>query len=1119
MTVDILGTNDAAVIGGTTSVNLTETNAPLSTSGQLTITDVDSAATFVAQTDVAGTNGYGKFTITANGAWTYVANSAHNEFVAGQHYSDSVTVTSEDGTTTTVTVDILGTNDAAVIGGTMTGSVTEAGATGPGTPTATGDLNSTDVDNTADAWTVVGLPTASAGGYGTYTIDATGHWTYTVDNDNATVNALNNGQQLTDSFTVKTVDGTSQVVTVTINGANDAVPDQAPDAVGDRIVTNIDDDWGALDAETISVPLWALLANDRDADGQTLSVTSASPVSGLLSTTINTGAGILNIVDATGGGSFTYTASTTAPVGSDTATVDVIRQSGSSLTGTDAKEILVGSGDSDTIDGKGGADIIFGNGGNDTIYADSSDRYVDGGTGTDTIYVAGDDVSMDLSGVEIVNVENLVTEDKPGNGGGFDQTITISAAQWANFSAIDMNDGNDVLNVKLVGDVDISGASITAVSDVETGNLIGSGGNDSITLTGSQLNAILQGSGSIDLGAGTDTINLKSTSTDLNSLGNNGLQGVEIISAASAAAGVTINLANQSEAFTLTGSSSGDTLTGGAGADTISGGNGDDTIVGAQNDILLDGGIGTDTLQIGANFTSTSNEQIVGIENITLTATATVNLANQTEGFKILGSSGGDTIVGGAGADIINGLGGNDTLTGGAGNDQFRLQTNSGTDVITDFTVGQDKIGLVDIFNNTTGTSAGAALNANDFISRSSIGNISNSDDNKVIVITTAQSSSQISATEIAGSGSPTNNYVLVFNSTTGKGELWFDSDWSDAANRVHVATLSNITSLAQLGNISASDIVVYNNATDPIILDLDHNGVALTTLDQGVQFDINADGHKDQIAWTAGSDGILAYDVDGNGKIDNGSEIFSPHFAGGSYVDGLAALSTLDSNRDGKIDAADEAFSKLTVWQDLNHNGITDSGELSSLADHSISSISLDANASNSEINGQSILADGSYTLTDGSTGHFVEVAFDTTLGGSENGSNAYSLIGSDGDDILSGSGGMYTLTGGAGADTFVLDADALNDVKLADVITDYKASEGDALDVSKLLDSLLGHQATEAEALTSVKTTVSGADTVVSVNANGGWHDVAVLQNTTEAVKILFDDKHDTTTAPHVG
>jgi hypothetical protein len=120
----------------------------------------------------------------------------------------------------------------------------------------------------------------------------------------------------------------------------------------------------------------------------------------------------------------------------------------------------------------------------------------------------------------------------------------------------------------------------------------------------------------------------------------------------------------------------------------------------------------------------------------------------------------------------------------------------------------------------------------------------------------------------------------------------------------------------------------------------------------------------------------------------------------------------------------------------------------------------------------------------------------------------------------VLSGAGGMYDADRwGRAPIPSSSTPNALADVKLADVITDYKASEGDTLDVSKLLDSLLGHQATEAEALSSVKTTVSGADTVVSVNANGGWHDVAVLQNNTEAVKILFDDKHEAVTAPHVG
>ena len=74
---------------------------------------------------------------------------------------------------------------------------------------------------------------------------------------------------------------------------------------------------------------------------------------------------------------------------------------------------------------------------------------------------------------------------------------------------------------------------------------------------------------------------------------------------------MTLNLSNQTEGFTITGS---------AGADSITGGSGNDTIIGAQNDTLLDGGGGTDTLQIGANFTSSSNAQIVNIEKVTLTA-------------------------------------------------------------------------------------------------------------------------------------------------------------------------------------------------------------------------------------------------------------------------------------------------------------------------------------------------------------------------------------------------------------------------------------------------------------------------------------------------------------------
>src|SRR5437899_9873841 len=112
ITVTIHGTNDAAVITGASTAALTETNAAQSTGGTLSATDVDSSAAFVAQTNVAGSNGFGKFSIGTDGVWTYTMNDAHNEFVGGTDYSDSITVATADGTTQAITVTIHGTNDA-----------------------------------------------------------------------------------------------------------------------------------------------------------------------------------------------------------------------------------------------------------------------------------------------------------------------------------------------------------------------------------------------------------------------------------------------------------------------------------------------------------------------------------------------------------------------------------------------------------------------------------------------------------------------------------------------------------------------------------------------------------------------------------------------------------------------------------------------------------------------------------------------------------------------------------------------------------------------------------------------------------------------------------------------
>ena len=103
--------------------------------------------------------------------------------------------------------------------------MTEAGGVNNATlntPTTSGLLTDTDVDNPANTFTPVNAGTPSDHGFGSFAMTAGGTWTYTLNNNNGTVQALNVGDTLTDTFTVDTVDGTAQQITVTIHGANDA---------------------------------------------------------------------------------------------------------------------------------------------------------------------------------------------------------------------------------------------------------------------------------------------------------------------------------------------------------------------------------------------------------------------------------------------------------------------------------------------------------------------------------------------------------------------------------------------------------------------------------------------------------------------------------------------------------------------------------------------------------------------------------------------------------------------------------------------------------------------------------------------------------------------------------
>jgi Ca2+-binding RTX toxin-like protein len=280
---------------------------------------------------------------------------------------------------------------------------------------------------------------------------------------------------------------------------------------------------------------------------------------------------------------------------------------------------------------------------------------------------------------------------------------------------------------------------------------------------------------------------------------------------------------------------------------------------------------------------------------------------------------------------------------------------------------------------------------------------------------------------------------------------------------------------------------------TSPLVVDLDGDGVEVTQLRQNSAFfDVDGDGIRERTAWVSSDDGLLALDRNGNGKIDDVSELFgygrtiSTLRIDTTWTSGFDALSVLDSVRDYILDSNDTAFSDLRVWRDLNQDGQSSSDELFSLTDVGIKSIDLRATSVSEQDGGNFISDRSTVQFMDGAIRSIEDVWFE------------FDQQSTQSDQIVvDAEAAAFPTLRGAGALKDLRSA-AAEDPTLKELLRDFAAvSPSDVSSVMSKVDRIIQHWA--------------GADDV-AVNSRGAYADarhMAVYEALTDTVFLQAGDR----------
>ncbi|MDL2405814.1 VCBS domain-containing protein [Rhizobium calliandrae] len=1178
--ITVIGSNDAPTItvtnGDSASGAVTEAgvgvandSAHNTVSGHLTGADVDNTSLMwsvvagsgqTANQDGSVAGSYGKLSVGTDGTWTYLLNqSKADPLTASDHPKESFTVQVSDGqggiTTQKVVVTVNGTNDAPTIsigsGDSASGAVTEAGvgiANDSAHNTVSGHLTGADVDSALLTWSVVAGSGQTANGsqsvtgtYGTLSVNANGTWTYLLDQSKA--DPLTASDHPKESFTVQVSDGqggtTTQPVVVTVNGTNDAA------SISGAATGSVTED-GQLTASGV------LTVADVD-NGQNHFQAPSSLTATYGTFTFNTATGAWGYtlnnsasnVQALNGGQ-TVTDKLTVASADGTASQDIVVTIHGTNEQVSAPSISsvtdnVGSIQGSLADGAVTDDTNLGIrvslGGTGAISGDRVQLY-DGTTALGS--------AVTLTATNISNGYVDITTPTLTNGSTYNFRVSLTDAGTT--SPLSANGAYDIkidTTAPTVAITQTHGGGLgtftftfsEAVSgftaaDITTFNIFSLYNFQHLGLNGSGQDVYTVGFTYNTNNNGWKYVTVEGDKyTDL--AGNTGTDGTSNAFRPAGSSGEAINLALADPAhhvsavtLSIAGVPAGWTLSEGTH-------NADGTWSVVTNDPSSltvrspDGATGALVLQVTETWTNADGS--------TGMATVADNVEAYAKGSPIFAWSG------------------DDTLTASSGNDTLVFANTIGTDVVHSFDTAHDKIDLIgfagfnsfadvlahlssDVSGNAvitlgdgeTITLAGvsaAALTADDFVFNEAVVTHNSGDmvvaDGALIPFSgTLDNTGNI---HLASTGSETAFEIVQHGLTlTGGGTVTLSDDASNmifgSGDDVTLTNVDNtISGAGQLGDghlTLVNEGTIIANGSHALVIDTGVNAVSNTgTLEATGTggLDIHSGVINDGVLWANGGNINLEGNVSGSGTV-----LMSGHASleiGGSFNEAI----TLSRDAQATI-TIDHAAAFTGTIAGLDGNDALRFGDISAAT----ASFSYAENAAKS--GGVLTVTDGAHTATIGLTGDYSASDFSLSRDGAYAEIDFGHLYGTDGNDTLT-SGGGFTMTGGAGADTFVLDAQALHNLNMGDVITDFNPKgEGDRLDVSNLLNALVGEHPgmTAASAVASMTAAVDTAtnSTKISINTGSETHVVATLQNYTptghDAVHVLFNN-HDEQLTTH--